>query len=344
MNLKILNPNDHPDWDVKLGRSNDSCFFQTAAWARVLEASYGFKPKYFGMLETDRFALLMPFMEIRSFLTGKRGVSLPFTDHCPPVVSNIEDLPAAVQAAIDYGERNGWSYLEWRHSGYSAGIHPPSETYYFHEIDLTKTDAELFQQLNDNNRRNIRKAAREGLRVNIDSSLWSLREFYRLNLITRKRHGLPPQPFSFFRSVFDHVLSTGYGVIVTATHEEKVIAASVFFRFGTKALYKYGASELKYQSLRPNNFVLWEALRWLKDRGVETIDLGRTDPNNTGLLQFKRTWGARESLLNYYRYSMKEKAYVRRALQRTNPYTRLLANTPTSVLRIIGRLFYKHAG
>jgi CelD/BcsL family acetyltransferase involved in cellulose biosynthesis len=166
-----------------------------------------------------------------------------------------------------------------------------------------------------------------------------------LNLITRKRHGLPPQPFFFFKNVFDHILSKGYGVIVTATHKEKVVSASVFFRFGKKALYKYGASELKYQSLRPNNLVMWEAFRWLKDRGVETIDLGRTETYNTGLLQFKRTWGGRESLLKYYRYTLKNRAFSQRRTKRTNPpYTRLFLIVPKSVLRIIGRLFYKHAG
>jgi hypothetical protein len=344
MNFQILDPNDHPDWDDLLIRSNDSRFFHTSAWARTLETTYGFKSLYFSVLEAGQLMLLMPFMEVQSLLTGKRGISLPFTDACPPLVSDIECLKEAADRVITYGEKNRWEYVEWRDGSHVAHGTQPWESYYFHEIDLTKTESDLFSSLSDNNRRNIRKAVKENIVIRIDRSQDSLRDFQRLNLLTRKRHGLPPQPTLFFRNVYKYVISRNYGIIVTASHKNRIIAASVFFHFGTKALYKYGASEMEHQNLRPNNLIMWEALKWYKNEGLETIDLGRTEMDNPGLLQYKRTWGAKETLLEYYRYRVREKTFVRGRGKRQDVLTRLFTHTPTAILRLIGRLFYKHAG
>jgi hypothetical protein len=283
-------------------------------------------------------------MEVYSPLKGKRGVSLPFTDQCTPYFQKKEFLQDAVQSAIDYGEKNKWKYIEWRDSPYFAESISPWEAYYVHDIDLAKTESRLFADLSDSNRRNIKKAIREGVTIKVDQSFDAIESFYRLNCLTRKRHGLPPQPFSFFKNVFEHIISTGYGTVVSAFHKEKVIAASVFFHFGTRALFKYGASEMEHQNLRPNNLIMWEALKWYNNNGFKTMNLGRTEPKNKGLLQYKRTWGAKESLLKYYRYDIRKQACLQKRPGRGDLYTRLFAQTPIIILRIIGRLFYKHAG
>ncbi|MGB8953520.1 MAG: GNAT family N-acetyltransferase [Candidatus Aminicenantales bacterium] len=344
MGLQILNPNEYPDWDALLLRSRNHSFFHTSAWAKVLETTYRFKPLYFVLLEEGQIALLMPLMEVYSPLKGKRGVSLPFTDQCTPHVLKKEFLQGAVQCAIEYGKEKKWRYIEWRAGEYFAERISPWEAYYVHDIDLVKPESGLFSVLSDNNRRNIKKAIREGVAVKIGQSFDSIESFYRLNCITRKRHGLPPQPFTFFKYVFEYIISKGCGTVVSASHKEKVIAASVFFHFGTSALFKYGASEMENQNLRPNNLIMWEALKWYSHQGFKTMNLGRTELENHGLLQYKRTWGAKESLLKYYRYDIRKKTYLKKRPGSGDLYTRLFARTPTSILRIIGRLFYKHAG
>lgn len=57
---------------------------------------------------------LFPFMGIDSALTGKRGVCLPFTDYCEPVISGAAQFDALFAAAVDLGKRQGWRYLEFR--------------------------------------------------------------------------------------------------------------------------------------------------------------------------------------------------------------------------------------
>jgi hypothetical protein len=343
MNLQILNPLEVPDWDALLLRSNNHAFFHSAAWAKTLEATYGFNPIYFAATADRRLTLSVPFMEVCSPFTGRRGVSLPFTDQCAPFFMDKDDLKECVENIIDYGSRARWRYAEWRDERYFGAQVPPSDIYLTHDLNLTHTEQELFSLLKDTNRRNIRKANRAGVTVRIEQSLNSLESFYRLNCITRKRHGLPPQPFSFFKNLFYGVLATGYGIVVSAVHSTKTIAASVFFNFGTTALYKYGASDLHFQSLRPNNLIMWEAIRWYKSKGCTTLSLGRTELNNHGLLNFKRSWGATESTIRYYRYNFKKDAYLPYH-SKNDLHNRILARTPVGILRILGRLAYRHMG
>lgn len=345
MRLQPLDPDRHPGWDGLLLRGGDSCFFHSSAWARVLRSTYGFKPLYFAAIEADRLAFLMPFMEIDSPLTGRRGVSLPFTDRCPPhAAGGRDDLREAVTLVMAHGGRAKWRYAEWRdEASFREGI-PAWASFYFHEIDLRRAEADLFSALGDSNRRNIRKARGSGVTVRFERSAEAMSEFYRLNVLTRKRHGLPPQPLSFFRNVFEQIILKDMGIVATAVHGRRAVAASVYFFFGERCLYKYGASDLRHQGVRPNNLLMWEALLWLKNKGFPVMDLGRTEPGDTGLLRFKRAWGAKESMIRYYRYDFRENAYLAGDKSSSLLIPRLFRHTPRPVLRLIGRLFYRHAG
>jgi hypothetical protein len=344
VDIQILNPLEDPDWDALLLRSGDQTFFHTAAWAKALNTAYRFKPLYFAAREDGRLVFLMPMMEVRSPLTGTRGVSLPFADQCPPFFRDEAVLRAGIQRALDYGRTHRWKRIDWRDFGFLDALAAPREEFFVHEIDLARTEAELSAGLSDGNRRNIKKAGREGVDVRIETTWDSLKAFCRLNDITRKRHGLPPQPFAFFKGVFESIIAPGYGNIATASFHGEIVAASVFFRFGAGALYKYGASDMAHQNLRANNLVMWEALKWHRQQGFKTLNLGRSEMKNAGLLQFKRTWGAVESRVRYYRYDFGKGAYVSKPPGGGGLSTKLFARAPLGVLRLLGRLLYKHVG
>ena len=80
-------------------------------------------------------------------------------------------------------------------------------------------------------------------------SAQSIKEFYRMNCLTRRRHGLPPQPVSFFENIHNYIIKQNMGIVVLASYRKKVISGAIYFHFGKKAFYKYGASNLNYQNL-----------------------------------------------------------------------------------------------
>jgi CelD/BcsL family acetyltransferase involved in cellulose biosynthesis len=343
MDLSIINPLTVPDWDESLLKSGDQSFFHTSAWARVLAESYGHEPMYLAGYDHGRLALLMPFMEISSIFTGKRGVSLPFADYCDPFASDKSMLPSAVQCLIDFGKQRKWDYAEWRSVKEEIGATRSPESFVAHELVLGRTESELFLGLRGNGRRNIKKAKRTGVTVQIDDSAKALRAFYQLHCMTRKRQGLPPQPYSFFRHIQKYVLSAGRGIVVSGLVSGKVIAGAVFFHFDQAAIFKYGASDARFLSHRPNNLVLWEAIRWYNARGIKMLSLGRTECENAGLLRYKRSWGATENELRYYRHDYQAHSKTPMPLP-SRHIRRALSRSPMGFLRLLGRLLYKHIG
>ncbi|HOW84892.1 MAG TPA: GNAT family N-acetyltransferase [Candidatus Aminicenantes bacterium] len=340
-----MNPLEHPGWDSLVLRAGDPGFFHSAAWARILQASYGFKPSYVAALDRDRLEMVLPLMEVPGLFGARRGVSLPFTDYCPPLGDQAL-AGEAVRFAIDHGGRAGWRSIEWRDAaGFDAGT-PASETYYGHDIDLRGTDEELLGRLHEGHRRNIRRAEREGVSIEFSGSLEALRGFCRLNGRTRKRHGLPPQPFAFFAGIYEHALCRDLGFVVSARRSGRLLAAAVFFHFGGQALFKFGASDPASFPFRPNNLIIWEAMRRCRDMGLRSLSLGRTEPDNPGLLRFKRGWGARERVLRYYKYDLRKRAFLARGpISRKRGWqTKLFSRLPDGILRVIGRLAYRYVG
>jgi len=343
MPLKILNPLNIPGWDNMLESVPAATVFHTAAWAKVLQESYGYNPAYFTDMSGLKLKAFVPVMEIESRLTGKRGVSLPFTDFCAPITNGRPPFREVFESIRQHAKASGWRRIELRGGQEHLVGAPPSGRHVTHALTLGKPETELAAALRDSTRRNIKKAEKSGIEVGFDASSESLHAFYRLHCATRKRHGLPPQPFSFFLRFREHLLTRNLGVVATARYRGIPVASAVFLHFGRIAIYKYGASDPAYRNLRPNNRLMWEAIRRCNAQGFQTFHFGRTEPENEGLLQFKRGWGAFEEILNYYTYDVKQDAFITRT-QNPGAFTGLFRHLPVPLLRLAGALLYRHVG
>jgi hypothetical protein len=341
MNLQILNPLDIPDWDDLLLAAEGSSFFHSSAWARVLCDTYGYKPLYFASREKDKLAALIPFMEVNSILTGKRGVSLPFSDYCPPLCSDESQFREMLLGVTEYGKGAGWRYLEWRHAGSFLNEKTAHSRFYVHHLNLEPAIDAIFSSFRGNTQRNIKRAVQQGLNVEILNSLESLNEFYRLHCMTRKEHGFPPQPFRFFREIFEHIISQKKGVIVLALYREVPVAGGVFFHFGDKGVFKYGASDKKYHYLKPNNLVMWEAIRWCKVNSFRDLNFGRTDFEDRGLVHFKNGWGTESHVVLYHQYNYQRKAFAR-SHKGWDVASRFARKLPSPIFNLVGSLLYRH--
>lgn len=343
MNLEIVNPLQIPDWDDLVLATGKASFFHSSSWARVLKESYGYKPVYFASLENGRLCSLMPFMEIDSWLTGKRGVSLPFTDQCRflGVHENISfDM---ILPVIDYGRMAGWKYVEWRNGEPLPDGRTALAKFHIHVLGLEKTLGRIFHGFRSSTQRNIRRAERGGLRADVQRSSLALKEFYGLHCMTRKSHSLPPQPYQFFEKLLEHVIGADNGFVVLAAFEKTPVAGAVFFHFGDTVLFKYGASDKRYHHLRPNNLVMWEAIKWCKERSFKYLDFGRTKPDHKGLLQFKAGWGTENQLISYYKYDLRKTDFVDKE-PKWESAVGFAGKLPGPVLNLVGNLFYRHVG
>jgi len=341
---QLINPVEHENWNNLLAATPGYSFFYTANWADVLRKSYHYKPLYLCSKGENAFVSLLPVMEVDSPLTGKRGVCLPFTDACEPIAENAQQFRTLFDTTVHMGRKRKWKYLDIRGGEQYLSTEKPAQLFFGHTLDLSCGQQQLFSNLRDSNRRNIKKAQNEKVDVNISNSLTAVREFYRLNAMTRKEHGLPPQPYRFFQYLHDCVIARGMGFIATASLRNRAIAANIYFNFGKDVIYKYGASDKTCQQLRANNLVMWEAIKWSCDRGFQSLSFGRTEPEHTGLLQFKAGWGAQQNRIYYYRYDMRKNAFTANHSGSNLFSEKILSKLPVSVLKMLGALLYRHMG
>jgi hypothetical protein len=346
-----LQPLTDPRWEKFLQAHPRASVFHTAQWLDALRRTYGYEPIAITTSppETDlRNAAV--FSLVDSWLTGRRMVSLPFSDHCDLLVEESSDLAAVASYLKDQLGQQRLRYVELRQTRpcYEAtpAIHS-TITYCLHHIDLTPGIDRLFSNLHkDCIQRKIRRAHREGLTCEEGRSSSLLDDFYRLLILMRRRHRLPPQPRKWFQSLiecFGNALK-----IRVAFRNRQAVAAVLTLQYKDTILYKYGCSDARFHNLGAMQLLLWNSILEAAQDGLRLFDLGRSGWNDSGLITFKDRWGARRSTLTYVRFltSARSRAAFapagadcqRRAVER------LVQHLPEPILESVGSLIYRHFG
>jgi hypothetical protein len=348
--LELINPAFYPGWNELILDNKNYSIFHSREWCEVLHKTYRYEPQYFINFNKGKPEALLPMMLVKSALTGKRLVSLPFSDYCEPLIENENEYNDLLKKVIDLCEQYELKYVELRggtsfltdQSIYSNG--------YLHELDLNLGEKDLLENLRSSNKRNIKKATKEGIEVKFTNEFRSIIDFYNLNILTRKRHGLPPQPLMFFRNIGDILLPSGFCEIAESIYKGRVIASCVFLTFGKKVLYKFGASDYNFQNLRANDLLFWEAIKRYSHLGYEKFCFGRTSAENESLRHFKMGWGVREIPSHYYRYNIKINKFESSGkFSFDSPgevglYNYIFKHAPKFVLKMIGNIAYRHIG
>jgi lipid II:glycine glycyltransferase (peptidoglycan interpeptide bridge formation enzyme) len=346
--ISIIDPTKDSRWDEFVAGQDGGTIYHTSAWAKVIKAAYGYKPHYY-VLENEAGQIIaaIPFYLVRSILTGKRLVCLPFSDFCHPLGEDASHITPLLDSAKKEINTRTASYLEIK--GWQHGI-PPAQlslvARHFHTsyiLDLSPDTETLLKGFHDSIRRGIRQAEKRGVTARISQSKEDLERFYELNVATRKKLGVLPQPHTFFEAIFHHVISQGSGFLVMAEWETKIIAGALFITYKDNIHYKSNASDENYLQKRPNNLVIWEAILYAHAHGYSHFDFGRCSPEEEGLRTFKARWGANEIDLPYYYYpevggfsTVAENSKKYRAMQLFSHVA------PEFMFRAAGSLLYKH--
>ena len=340
MEIESVDPRVDPTWDDMVGSFAKATIFHSSSWCRVLCESYGYTPLYLRVREGQNTTAILPLMEVRSWFNRVRAVSLPFSDECSSLGYQSSDVDPLIAAATRLGKNRRWRSLELRGTTSSETV--PATRYYTHEVDLRVDGDQAIARCAVRARRGATKAARAGIRVVWSQSREHMRDFYRLQCETRRRHGAPPQPRTFFDKLQRHVLATGGGTVALAFLKGRPIAGAVFLLFGKNVLYKYAASAGAYDALNGNSLVMCEALRRFSGHGFDSLNLGRTSHSNLGLRQYKLGWGAREATLTYSSVRLlSSSAAELRDHSRGWPQP-IFRAMPSLVARIFSRALYRH--
>ena len=346
MNLYEFDPLTDGRWGALLERNPGASVFHSPAWLEALHRTYGYSPvAYTTSPPRAELESAMVFCQIDSWLTGKRLVSLPFSDHCEPLAGSRDSWQNLCESFLQHLKEGKWRYIEIRPLHWANGacsFFRDSKAYCFHQLDLSPDADVLFHRFHkDSTQRKIRRAEREGLAVEEGRSHTLLDAFYDLQLLTRRRHGLPPQPRQWFRNLAD---CFGEALTVSVAYLRQQPAAAILtLRFKDALVYKYGCSDPQFHRFGAMHLLFWKSIQNAKLQGLRRFDLGRSDLDNAGLVTFKDRWGAERSTLTYGRYPPVQ---TRRGGEgwKLQLARQLFRHVPDSALSAIGDLVYKHLG
>jgi hypothetical protein len=341
-----IDPLRDPRWAEFVNRHPRAAIFHTSGWLEALRRTYDYEPvAYTTSPPGQALTNGIPFCRIRTWLTGRRLVSLPFSDHCAPLVDRSEELDSLLASLERDSGIGAWQYVEIRPGNFpmpDRADFKKTETFCLHTLDLRPSLEELFHSFHkDSVQRKIRRAEREGLTCDEGNTDSLLEKFYGLLLRTRRRQGLPPQPMQWFRNL---IVCLGDKVKIRVASKDGCAISSILTLTHNKELvYKYGCSDERFNNLGGTQLLFWKAIEEAKQGELEEFDLGRSDLANTGLITFKDRWGSARSTLVYYRHSLRHSEKIVRTWQ-LNLARHFFAHMPDSFLAAAGRLLYKHIG
>jgi hypothetical protein len=344
-----LDPTKDTRWGDFVENHPQASVFHTVPWLQALRSTYGYEAVAFSTSPPGA-ALKngIVFCRINSWLTGRRLVSLPFSDHCRPLCDSIADLKILIQYSQLILQREKRKYFEVRPTCQILGRLAeetgcvPAATYFLHTLDLRADPDQLFQSFDkDSVQRRVQRAERAGILEKCGNSEELLGEFYSLFVLTRGRHHVPPSPYAWFQNLAH---CQGNALKVRVAYKDNLpMAAILTLSFKDVVYYKYGCSDPRFNKFGATPWLFWKAIAAAKSSGAIAFDMGRTEPDNLGLLAFKNHWVAEPKRLTYWRYpsaasrdlSNGWKAQVAR---------KAFSLMPGSLLKVAGKLIYRHIG
>jgi CelD/BcsL family acetyltransferase involved in cellulose biosynthesis len=337
----VLDPLSDARWGEFLERHPRAAVFHSPEWLNALKQTYGYEPVVLTTTAQGPLENGLAVCRVRTW-TSRRLVSLPFSDHCEPMVDRPEELSAMLGFLAGEMEREHWRSLELRPRQVELTGVPKSASYCLHTLDLARPAEQVFKGFHaSSTQRAIRRAEREGLSYEAGTSEQLLSSFYGLLRLTRRRHGLPPQPLAWFRN-----LAACFGdrlAFHVASKDGLPVAGILTLTFKHTMVYKYGGSDARHHHLGGMPFLFWRAIQEAQAQGIQELDLGRSDPDQPGLIAFKDHLGAAKTTLTYYARP-ERRASAPHSGRLARLARKLVPALPDALLDWTGRLLYKHLG
>ena len=117
MRIYQIDPTRDARWAELVERHPKASVFHTVGWLKALRCTYGYEPVAFTTSSpTGDLKNGLVFCRIDSWLTDRRLVSLPFSDHCEPLCDSADDLNFLIRYLQSYSATS-----ELEISGSSSG-------------------------------------------------------------------------------------------------------------------------------------------------------------------------------------------------------------------------------
>lgn len=296
---------DEVPWD-ELDRCPDRMVYQTRPWLEFIAETQNARPVILEVQQNNAAIGWFTGLVFRKLGVPIMGSPFPGWTTMYLGFTLLEQVPRSelISPLIEYvfEEMNCW-HLEMMDravteddlEGLDVDVYR-QETF---EVDLTLPEDELYQNLSSKScRYSIRKSKREGVTIEIAEDDQFARDYYdQLEDVFAKQDLVPTYPIERVTTLIDKLLPTGNLLLLRARGPDGTcIATGIFPGYNRLMQFWGGASWREYQNLCPNEPIVWYAMRYWKERGIEVFDMG-------GGSEYKRKYGGRRIYVPWIRVS-----------------------------------------
>jgi len=352
--VELITPPSYRDWDEFVAQQPNGTPYHLSSWKKAVEA--GFRHIRGHLIarrdpSTKRICAGLPIYLVSSRLTGRRLVSVPFAPFAGLLTTNPEDAAALLEKAFDLFAQETPSFAEVRtrraEGALEAQHFGQARCFVHHYLSLDGGLDDVYGRLHHKGLRiPIGKAQKRGLVCKADCRREDVSVYYSIYSAARRKLGLPVMPENFFFALWDELAPRGHLTLLFCLSDSQAIGTALLLTFKDMTTIEYGHTLPGRRAYYVDPFLDCQAVRWAWERGCKYVSFGRTAPTQTGLMTYKRHWGAHEEVLHSYFYPAGLETIGRHGPSSWQYRTvrRLCQYCPRSMYLLLSRAIYRHLG
>jgi FemAB-related protein (PEP-CTERM system-associated) len=348
MQVKYYKPTDRSSWQAYIARAPQATIFHTLGWKKAVEQTFKLQAHYLYAQEGDRICGILPLFLNKGWLLGASLISVPFGVYGGICAEDEQAEALLLEEAKAIAKQEEVGYIEFRNLRPAGGNLPTKDLYMTFILELPDDAEVVWKTMRKRNRNILRKGIKSGLQLYRSPEPGRIEEeeftkFYDLFARTQRALGTPVLPKTFFKNLaveFDSQIS-----LFSAVHEGKIISSLWVFFFKDTVLPYYIGYDHRYLAYAPNNWILWEAIKYSCEHGYRYYDLGRSR-QDSGSFRFKKHWGIEPRPL-YYQYYLNTSPRIPN-ISPSNPKfdlpKRIWSHLPFGLTKALGPKLVKYLG
>lgn len=329
------------------------CIYHRSEWKEVIERSFKHIRGYFlGTLDSSgQITAGVPVYFVKSWLTGKRLVSIPFATFSDPLVSSPEQMVSFLKILDEMYNQWGLSYIELRtfrapHLSRNSGF-GMSCFHKHHYLPLDRSPEDIRKTFHKSSvQGGIKKAEKNNIEIRFGEGISDLNDFYRVFLSTRKRLGLPPIPYIFFKSLWKKFQPLDHLTLLIGSYQGQPIGGLLLSAYKETINVEFAGDIASFRVLCVNHLLYWEAIKFAYRGGYRIFSFGLTSPLNRGLMAFKSRWGTK--VVDMPHFFLPSKYAQQEELKESSLKYRLIheaaQRAPGHAYQLLGDFVYRHMG
>lgn len=294
------------EWDEFVGLHSSGTFFHKSSWLDILAKTRSVTVRKIGFYENGFLIGVLPLF-VKDYFFFRVFASPLVVEDTPYMGLVVEKSKfcEVVESFCTYMEKNRPYYLRILQQDDIGNLLQASGNNLFkrhtHVLDLTRSEAAIFDGFEGRCRTAIRKAVKSDVKIVKNDNPEIIESYYAiLESIYSRQKKTTPNPKNFYYLLWGAFARTSLHML-TAWHGQKLIAGAIILHDKDRCYYLNGASLFEYNNLCPNNLIQWEAIRLAKSLGATRYDFVGSDIER--LSKFKKSFGG-----NLETYSMFEKS------------------------------------